>query len=173
MRIKEIKRENRREQAWGMDLIIAIILFSIGIMYFYFYSVNYSSESKESLDSLYYDGEIILKSIFSNGYPENWNSENAVTIGILSNGRVDKTKLENFYNLAQNDYKKTKQLFNTRFDYLLFLSEPMIINSVEVSGIGKLGATPENIQSKNLIKMTRFVIYEEKPRTAYLYIWEE
>ena len=38
----------------------------------------------------------------------------------------------------------------------------------DVGGIGKEAQNP-----KNLVKITRFTIYKEKPMTAYLYIFEE
>jgi len=42
---------------------------------------------------------------------------------------------------------------------------------LEIEGIGKPGTNKNDITAENLIKITRFTIYKEKPTTAYLYIW--
>ena len=53
------------------------------------------------------------------------------------------------------------------------MDKKIIINSVEVDGIGKPGVTRDNIgETYNLIKITRFSIYQNEPITVYLYIWE-
>ncbi len=162
----------KKAQIWGIDLAIALIIFSIGIIVLYVYSLNSPAESKENMENLLYEGNAITEIILSEGSPLNWSIENVTKLGILTNNKIDETKIKNFYNFTQTDYNKTKSIFNTRFDYLFFLSEPIMIDSLEVPGLGKPGINKENINSRNLIKITRFTVYKEKPVTAYLYIWE-
>ena len=100
---------NKQAQAWGADLMIALVIFSIGIFVFFLYSINAPTEAEESIDNLFYEGKIIASSILSEGHPEDWTFGNVVTIGILSQGKINETKLERFYNLAQADYAKTKR----------------------------------------------------------------
>ena len=167
---------NTKAQAWGFDLIVAMIIFSVGIVVFFIYSINQPAEAKETLEKLSYDGRLITESILSTGYPENWNSGNVVSIGILNNGKINETKLGNFYSLSQSDYDATKILFNTRYDYFFFLDQNMTSISVDVDGIGKLGVNKNNINSfnpNNLVKISRFVVYRDKPMAAYLYLWGE
>jgi len=159
----------KKSQAWGIDLIIAITIFLTGIIIFYFYSIN----SSEELKSLSYDGNNIASSILSEGYPALWNTENVEKIGILSNGKINETKLENFYLLASSSYNKTKMLLNTRSEYYFFLAEPILINSSFIDGVGKPGINRSNIPAKNLIKLTRMSIYKNNPKTVYFYIWQE
>ena len=42
----------------------------------------------------------------------------------------------------------------------------------EKRGIGEVGVNIEDVVSENLIKITRFVGYEDNPITAYVYVWE-
>ena len=63
-------------------------------------------------------------------------------------------------------------MFRTQYDYYFFLEENISINSTEFEGIGKPGTTKNNLNTTNLIKITRFTIFNEKPITAYLYIWD-
>ncbi len=165
---------NKKSQAWGIDLMVAVGIFSVAIVVFFVYSINQTSEARETLEDLLYNGKIISNSILSEGYPENWEEFNVIKIGVLDeDGKIDEEKLERFYNFVQTDYPQTKNLFNTRYDYYFFLSENMTINLEEVEGVGKPEFDMENIEVDNIIKITRFTIYKDKPVSAYLYIWEE
>ena len=165
--------KRKKSQAWGADLMVAFVIFSIGIFVFFLYSINAPTEAEENIDALFYEGKIIASSILSEGYPADWNSENVVTAGILTDNKINETKVERFYNLAQADYAKTKRIFNTKYDYYFFLDRNMVISSGEIEGIGKPGTVKENINALNLVKVTKLTIYENKPTSAYLYIWEE
>ena len=167
--------KSKKAQIWGIDLMVGFMLFSFGIMAFYIYSINTTTETKENFEYLSYDGNLILNNILSEGYPPNWDSGDVVVSGILSNNKINETKLENFKDLVGSEYSRTKTLFNTKYDYYFFLDENMTINSLEVEGIGRPGYSRQDIidNSANLIKITKFTIYKEKPMTAFLYIWDE
>ena len=164
--------QDKKGQAWGFDLMVAIIIFTFGIVVFFIYSVNQPAEAKETLEKLSYDGKLITNAILSEGHPKGWNESNVVKIGILNDNKINQTKLESFYSLAQTDYPNTKQHFNTVYDYYFFLDENMTIDSLEVEGIGKPGTNKNNIDSENIVKITRFTVYGNKPMVAYLYIFE-
>lgn len=161
-------KKEKKAQVWGLDLIIAVFIFSIGITVFLIYSINYSEEAADTFENLRYDGERIMQTLLLEGSPKDWSESDVARIGILSNNRINETKLERFYNLAQSQYSVSKLLMNTRYDYYFFLDENMEINGKEVAGIGNANFN----NSTNIISITRFVIYREKPTTAYLYIWE-
>ena len=112
---------SKRSQTWGLDVIIAVYLFSIGIVVFLIYSMNYSAEAVNALDKLHYDGDSIMRSLLSDGSPADWNESNVVTIGITTNNKINITKLERFYTLTQTNYNKTKLIFNTKYNYYFFL----------------------------------------------------
>ena len=84
-------RKLRKAQAWGMDLVIAMVLFSMGMVAFYIYSLNQPSEAREKIEEMLYDGKIIANTLLSEGYPEDWNSNNVVRIGILTDNKIDET----------------------------------------------------------------------------------
>jgi len=157
----------KKSQAWGIDLMIGVAIFLFGILTFYFYTINNPSEAKEKIDTFFYDGNLVSEMILSEGHPKDWQPENVIEIGILSGEKINQTKLERFYNLAETDYSKTKKLFNTRANYYVSFSDTITIGEEEVQGIG---LPPENEQ--DLIKITRFTIYKEKPITMYVEIWE-
>jgi len=158
-------------QVWSIDVMVAFTIFLLAIIIFFVYSVNYSGEADETFQQITYDGEIILRNIFSEGHPQDWNSSNVINIGIMSENKINETKLERFYDLVQNNYSTTKNIFKTTFDYYFFLDKNMTINSLEIEGFGKLGTNKSNINATNLIKITRFTVYKYKPVTANIYIW--
>jgi len=162
-----MKQVDKKGQAWGLDLTIAVIIFTVGLVFFYVYTLNQPGEAKETIDALFYEGGIIASSILSEGHPADWTPSNVVTIGILTDNKIDNTKLGGFYTLNAINYEKTKNLFNTRYDYYFFLEENMTTIAPNVKGIGK---KPSN--AKNLVKITRFTVYRDKPITAYLYVWD-
>lgn len=153
-------------QAWGIDLMVAVMIFVFGIVILYIYALNLPSQSNETLENLFYDGKNILNDILSEGYPEDWNHTNAFNIGILSDDKINITKLERFNDLAQEDYSRTKILFNTKYDYIVYIEGTSW-------KIGKPGFYINNITATNLIKITRLSIFDNKPTTIYLYVWEE
>lgn len=125
------------------------------------------NEAEDIINKMNYQGNAISNSLLSEGYPLDWNGNNVATIGILSNERINQTKLERFSSLASADYIKTKFIFNTRYEYYVSLSENFTINGNEIEGIGKKPANP-----KNLIKISRLTIYNNKPITFNLEVWE-
>ena len=40
---------SKRSQGWGMDLIIAVTIFTFGLVAFYIYSLNSPNETKEKI----------------------------------------------------------------------------------------------------------------------------
>ncbi len=172
------KLMKNKSQLWGIDLMIAVTLFVFGIMIFYIYNLNAPSDVRENFEYMYYDGDLIMNSILSEGYPTDWNThtEDLVKIGILTDGKINNTKLQAFNDLVDTEpkYKISKTNFSTKYDYYFYLDSTMESIGAGHDGIGKPGVArdPITITSRNLIKITRFTIYENKPMTAYLYVWE-
>ena len=163
--------KTKKAQGWGIDLAVAMSIFVMSITILYFFSINYSKDSQNEFDILSDDAELIIEDILSEGYPKNWNNTNVIKIGILTNGKINNTKIERFYNLTQTNYQKTKSLFNTNYDYFFAFNENISFGSEEVRGIGKDGTDIENIDSENIIRVERYTIYKNKPAKVYLYLW--
>lgn len=156
----------KRGQAWGFDLMIAVIIFTSGIVAFYLYSLNYQTEAQETIDSLFYEGSTLSEDLLSEGFPANWNIGSVQKIGLTNNGKINQTKLEKFYNLSIEDYQNTISLFGIKDNYFMNFSEAIVINQNSIEGIGKPPINP-----KNIIKITRLTIYREKPTAMNIFIW--
>ncbi len=162
-------------QAWGFDLLIAVSIFFIGLVIFFVYSINYPKEGQQEIELLQYESNYISEILLSEGYPPDWNIGNLGKIGIVNKGKVNETKLERLYNLANSNlnpsgYEQAKYLFNTKYEFFINFSSPIIIGDLEIpeGGIGK-NFIGEN--SENLLKTTRITIYQNNPTTMNLFLW--
>jgi len=145
----------------------ATIIFLIGIFSIYIYAINFTGETEETLNKMYYEGGLASSLILSEGYPENWNLENVKTPGILNQERINQSKLEMFYNLSNEDYRSARNKLDISYNFEFYFNfSNMKIEGEEISGIGKKPTNTENI-----ILTKRFSIYENKPIKINLYIW--
>lgn len=152
--------ERKKAQAWGFDLAVGMIIFVVGILSFYLYTINIPSGMREVIQELQQEGESIADSLMSEGSPADWSVTNVVRIGLLSDERINQTKLDNFRNLASTDYNRTKSLFRTKEEYFIYLDND------SSNGIGR-NAT----NAANLFKVTRVVVYNQSITTLNVYSW--
>jgi len=150
---KFISTKYNRGQIWSLDLLIAMVIFLIGITTLFYYAFNYSSQSKNQLNEFFYEGELASNLILSE---ENF--------GILSNGIVNQTKLNNFDGL---DNKTKKNLLGVQNNFY-FVMEGLEINDIEKSYVGIINTT----QIDNIIKITRIAVYKNKPVKFELFVWK-
>jgi len=151
--------ERKKAQAWGFDLAVGAIIFLVGILSFYIFTTNISG-SDSRLQQLQKNGELIANSLMSEGSPSNWNRTNVVRIGLLTENRIDLAKLEEFRWLTEFDYNRTKTLFRVNTDYFVFFDmEPG-------NGFGR-----DYAEARELIKVTRVVVYNQSVTTLNVYSW--
>lgn len=161
--------KSNRSQAWGLDLMIAVTIFSFGILFLFIYAINSSNEADENLNSLQYEGNLIASNLLSSGTPSNWHTldlDSLVMPGILTDNKIDEDKLAKF-----NEWKgelAIKNKLNTNFDFCFNIKISSSTYAYPNNGI--CTATMDNPNNK--IKITRFVIYENIPRTLELTIWK-
>ena len=151
-------QKDRKAQIWGFDLMIALTIFLVGIIIIYLYAINFSETSQDILNEMNSEAVLVSSLILSEGSPENWDAGNVEIPGILTNKRLNETKLENLENLILDDYHKTKiSLGAVNNFYFIFEG---------IDGVGK-----EPVSTNNLIKLERLIIYNNKPVKFVLYIW--
>jgi hypothetical protein len=156
----------KRGQAWGFDLMIGSSLFIVGIIVLYLYALNYPTDDQMPVKDMSIEAQRISSIIFSEGYPTNWNMTNVNRPGFVSQGKINETQLNYFYNLSVDNYSLLKAVLRTNYNFYVFFSEPMDLGGNSVAGIGQYPT-----EAKNIIKYDRIVIYKNKPVNAYVYIW--
>jgi len=155
----------KKSQVWGFDLVIALIIFLVGIIAVYVYAINFLSEAQDTIEELSYEGNLASSIILSEGTPNSWTITNVENPGILSNNKINQTKLDAFYYLTTANHTYTKKLLGIKNEFY-FNFTGLKIDGNPIGGIGKQIENP-----KNLIKLERFSIYEDKPIKFNFYIW--
>jgi hypothetical protein len=158
--------KKKRAQAWGFDLIIGLSIFLTGMLLFFLYSLNFTSNNGGEFESLKREGKIIGDSLMGEGFPEHWDENTVINIGILSNGIVNDTKLLEFHNLAGSDYQRTKQLFAVKNEYYIYFENPVTIGSDTFTGIG----LPPSGQN-NLVKIVRVAVHDAMIKNINIEVW--
>ena len=130
-----------------MDFAIALLLFIFTLVVYFSYTTNFQKQEKGELDTMITDAKSISSSLVLSGYPTDWGNTTVIRIGIADEQKVNATKVKAF---KQYDYKKSKRLFGTIYDYAVFFindkGDILNINSVCVLGYPLINTT-YNIRS--------------------------
>ncbi len=114
-----------------MDFAIALLLFIFTLVIYFSYTTNFQKQEKSELDVMLTDAKSISSSLALSGYPNDWDNTTVLRIGIADEQKINATKVKVF---KQYDYKKSKILFATPYDYVVFFlndkGEVLNINSV-------------------------------------------
>jgi len=146
---------NKKAQIWGLDLIIASVIFLTGIIILFYYAINILPQSKNQLDEFFYDGNLASELILSEDQ-----------YGILSDSKVNQTKLGIFFNLSNSEKKKLLGVAN---NFYFKMEDMVVVNSTgSYDYVGIMNTT----NTDNLVKVTRITIYNNKPTKFELYIWK-
>ncbi len=149
-----IRINEKSAQAWSLDLVVASMIFLAGIVVLYVYAVNYSSQTKDQLNELFYDGNLASQILLS-------ESES----GILSEGKINQTKLDEFFN---SDYETKRKSLGLNNDFY-FMFDGMEVNGTPVSYIGKINDT----EVSSLVRITRLAVYKNTPKKLDFFVWNE
>lgn len=166
MRIKK-ELSMKRAQIWSLDVLVASVIFVLGLVFFYLYTLNYTRESGDALSFIRYDAERIADDLLTAGYPQNWSAGDVVMLGISDNNKVNEIKLVQLRNLADTNYERTRGLFATRYQwYLNFSESDDDENNSSIAYIGKKNDSPSN-----LFRVQRLTIYRNKPAVLNIHLW--
>lgn len=158
-------KQSKKAQAWGMDITVAIVIFIVGLVVVYIYSINLSSEAQETLDTLAYQGNIISSTMLLEGTPTNWQeSPDSVLIpGLLTQGKIDENKLSNFSDLMENHPSLLKSKLNTKYNFCMNISDYPTYCTASM---------PSEDNIHNLVRVQRYVAYQNVPSIMEIRIWD-
>jgi len=159
---------NKKAQGWGIDLIIAFVIFFVGVFFIYTYAINNIGDSESVLNSLKSQAKTGSSLILNEGSPENWaGTNNTITPGILSENKVNQTKLDRFYNITdtEEEYIKTKLKLGVDEEFYFNFSGIRANNS-SIQGIGK-----KPVNEENLFKLERITVYRNKITKFNMFVW--
>ncbi len=138
--IKPGKRK-KQAQSWSLDFTIGLLIFLLAIVL----SIKFinQADNTDIFQDMYQEATFISEHLKSEGYPENWTSSSLIKIGLLSDGKLDFSKL---LNLSEIGYKKSKQYLNTQFEYFVMFEDEQGKN-LNISGVCGFGSTNMSLGS--------------------------
>jgi len=121
---------------WFTDFVIGTLIFTLMLIWYYTYTTNISKQDSLTANDLISDAESMSSSVLLSGFPDNWDASTVQGIGVTNNNqRINKTKFNEFMKI---NYNKSKKLFGTVYDYLIFFTDDngTVINVEGICGIG-------------------------------------
>jgi hypothetical protein len=173
-----------KAQFWSIDVIFALVIFSIAITVLTFTWFNISNQ----LSLAYGSGDVLLQmqakslasSIFSTGVPSSWQDTvstantlnwNNISVGLSSaplSSNLSSSKLYAFMSMANYNYPASKQLLGAMFDYYI------TITSSPSSGAGMnitIGRNPQANGAKSTYVEKRSAFINGIPVSVKVMAW--
>ena len=153
-----------KAQLFSSDLIAAVFIFLILIVLLSFaYSQALESHSRDlERKTLEAEGMKALENLLRTpGLPENWNSSNAVVIGLSNNNNniLDTNKVSRFFDNIS--YVSAKNIFGFGGDF-----EIKFISS------GKTKGSAPNSSVENIVFFRRFAYYNGSIENVEMKLWQ-
>lgn len=145
--------KNKKGQVWSFDAAAGMIIFMAAMIVLFFYAIDYTNQSGIKIGDLSYQGNIAGEFIL--------NEEH----GILTSNKINQTKLDDFYYL---NYSAKKSELGVKDDFYFTIPD-LEINGTPADYVGKINGTVV----KNVIQVTRFTIYKNKPVQLNIFIWDK
>ena len=183
------RRNNKKSQVWLSDYTISLLLFILAAMLSVKIIVN-SFSTNTAFEELKTDASKISEILLSEGYPPDWTNETVIRPGLLTAKRLNKSKVVEAMNMS---YSRLKPKLQTQYDFLVIFEEPGS-DMIEFDDICAIGSPDVNINTTiigpiidchnpeftsisydNLVKITRFVIYDLGSESEIIrmgvYVW--
>jgi hypothetical protein len=119
------KKLNKKSQVWTIEYILSFIVFIAIILL----SVKmiFGVYANDALQNLQKESEFVSQYMLSEGYPDNWDNDTLIRVGLTTNDRLNDTKLLSFYSL---NYSRTKDLMGIKSNYFAYFSNSSGIISI-------------------------------------------
>ena len=171
----------KRGQFWYGDFMVAmLVVIVLGIIFAN--SIVDIPQRESNLDKISDDGFTIANSLLSEGYDmPNWKNSNG-RIGIVTNGKIDADKLNEFVSLTgtSRGYLISQFLFGTNYQYAFYFedNEGAIVNQRAYGGVAKKEDL-DIIDSENIFRIVR-VVYLDNNKDGkgeivrmHLVVWDK
>lgn len=143
----------KRGQVWSLDLLVAFMIFMMTLVTIYLYAISYYSGSSEDLNQLFLNADLVANLLLSED-----------EYGLLSNGEINKTKIEDFNSLPESLKRSTFGASNNFYFTILDLG----VVGISGNSVGIINTTEVDTQ----VKITRIVIFNDKPTKFEVISWK-
>jgi hypothetical protein len=118
---------NSKGQTWVFDYIVGFLMFAFLLILSL--SLLRSIDAKSDYDLVSREVDFVSVALVSPGFPDNWNSSSVIFPGLLSDNKINKSKLDLFDSFG---YERTKALLRVTGEYWFYFKDESGI--IEVNG---------------------------------------
>jgi tRNA(Met) C34 N-acetyltransferase TmcA len=127
-----------KAQAWYLDVVMAVFIFTAGIIAYHHYNLNTENIDKSKMKEMSFQADTLSTELLSSGYPRDWNESSVVKVGLTSNDQhISGQKWAQFSSI---NYNLSKQLLGMTYDFVVFF-EGKEGNVTPVGGICGVGSS--------------------------------
>ncbi len=166
---KKTPKIRKRAQAWLLDFLIATVIASTAFA-LVFLSFPFSGEDSEAV-RLQRSLGMLSSSVISEGQPENWNRNNFLIPGILSDGALDPSKFIELSHLSDFQLRESLGIYPDVF-YCIFLKKHEVIIIDNILFIGSENCFQDEMHTDSLVE-TRIVSNGTELISVVFKVWRE
>lgn len=157
-------------QVYTYDFLIALTIVIIAVLISF--KLVFNAVPDDDYKILELEGKVISSAIISEGSPQNWTIDNVIIPGILSQGRINITKLQQ---LGQLGYNNVSALLNTRQEFFIYFENRTQILNLSNCGFGSAIVNNDCQQpifeAKNIAKLTRLTLINSTAIKMVILTW--
>lgn len=170
-------------QLWSLDFIIGVLIFLVTVVFFFVQMNSLELTPQTSLNRLVLEAQDISTTLMSEGYPPAWTASTVVVPGIVTDARVNSSRLNE---LVLLNYSVLQGLLRVSDEFFVFIEQgngcvlPLdgrygVGNPlVSVPASGCVAPTSVNVNPaspETVVPITRYVIYNATPARLHVYVW--
>jgi len=140
-----------------MDYTAGFILFLLTVLIATTLLVR-TAFRENTFDAVRRSAESASQQLMGTGYPSSWRTDDVLSVGLLTDGRLSVRKAERLAALASEDYDRTRQLLNTPYQYAITFQERNGSLRQIAGGcrIGSTAATEQKTVNKEVIPIAYY-----------------
>lgn len=188
------KNRNRKSQVWISDYIISLLLFVLAIIFSVKIIIN-SFSTNVAFNEMKNDASKISETLLSEGYPPDWNIQypqnctGIIRFGLLTEKRLDGDKIIKAMNTSYCNYTSLRTKLQAKHEFLVIFehsngdmlefndscaigSSSVIINNDTWPSVDCHNVSFTSIQYKNMVQLSRFIIYNSTIIRMVVYTWD-
>ena len=176
------KSSNVRAQMWISDYTLSLLLFLLAILLAVKIIINGFSANADFTD-VKKDAFRISDILLSEGFPPDWingSSSDIIRLGLLTDKRLNETKVTQAMNNTYINYTSLKTKLQTKYDFAIVFEESnsSLIQFNNFCVVGNASISPSclappvfNFHYHNLIELNRLAVYTSSIKRMVVYVW--
>jgi hypothetical protein len=158
-------------QVFTLDFLFAILIATVAVILSL--KLVFNSTADEDFQLLQIEARAISNEFLSTGSPSNWTVDTVIIPGILTEGQLDKNKLDELNNYG---YANATNALNTRYNFFFYFEDKDGIMNISNCGFGA-DIVPRNcalpqIDANDIAKLNRIVVNNNSAIKMVMLIWQ-